>query len=114
MASRTKKPEFIAVIEDSIFRTLMACHVALSEDEASILTDALTTNIVGSIAGQMMYVPVLASTRREEQRKAIWSAFTGDNAQELATRFECSIQHVYRVVAAMRLEKRRPLPGSAE
>ncbi len=68
---------------------------------------AFAFEVAGAIAddwgGQNIYIPMELVGRRSQRNTQLYREFRGDNAPELATRYALSVQHVYRIIKAMRV-----------
>jgi Mor family transcriptional regulator len=55
--------------------------------------------------GQLLYFPKGESLHRSERDLKIYGEFNGSNQAELAQKYETSIQHVYRIIEAVRADE---------
>lgn len=64
-----------------------------------------------NFGGLFVYVPKGKKLEVELQNLSIWNEFKGNNAEELAKKYDISVVHVYRVIKAMRrreMDKQQP------
>jgi Mor family transcriptional regulator len=73
--------------------------IGIESGKAEEIAQAVTEEMSEDWGGQLIYFPINLASRRN---CLIYEKFTGDNHADLATEFEVSVQHVYRVVKIQR------------
>lgn len=73
--------------------------IGVDSSKADEIAHSVTDEMSEDWGGQLVYFPINLASRRN---LLIYEKFTGDNHTELATEFEVSVQHIYRVVKIQR------------
>lgn len=71
----------------------------------------LLNSICKEFGGVQFYLPRGRQLEAEIQNLSIWHEFKGDNVEELARKYDKSMQHIWRVIAKMRareIKNRQP------
>jgi Mor family transcriptional regulator len=93
--------EFAAVLHDAAARAVAEVLGAESE-AAATAADEVARRVIDAFKGQILYIPTKYQRGLPDTYLAIWRAFDGRNHNDLASRFGCSVGHIYEVIAFMR------------
>lgn len=86
----------------------------VSEPVARDLGDLIAARVGKMMGGRKVYLPTGTANRhpltwseRQARNRAIYEAFDGRNAEQIRSLTGLSRQHVYRILASLRLERRK-------
>lgn len=100
-SDETKSPETLRQIH-ALFRD------ELGNSEQAV---ALLSRFCKTFGGLFVYVPKGRKLESELKNLCIWNEFRGNNAEDLARKYDLSVVHVYRVIKLMRrreIDKKQP------
>lgn len=104
-----KYPAPLCTLAQSIAESLQRNGVEQAEAERIALdaTDVLRF----THGGDAPYIPRGYLFDIYNEHKEMWEAFTGDNYEELARKFDCTVRHVRRVIAEIGRAERAKQQG---
>lgn len=100
---QTKAPELISHLYSKIKVEGQAAN--LDEQTVQQLASKVAMSIAHDFGGEVLYIPkglLLPLTKRDLQ---IWQSFNGNNHNELARKFNVSVQWVYKIVKRVQKEE---------
>jgi len=111
-ALKSKAPELLNDLRD---------HVCIAVQELLSSTPEQATQVGREVAdrmaahwgGQQLYFPMGLSIRISERDRQLYKEFNGTNQSDLARKYECSLQWVYKIIRTVKAEefaaRQRPL-----
>jgi len=101
-----KRAEFIDAFEQTLCSATQRA-IGLDGAAAAEVAQQITDEVVREFRGQMIYVPVRRHNGRKADHKQVYAEFNGSNHQELASKFGYSVQHIYRLIKAMKHQPKK-------
>lgn len=100
---KSRGPEFLRDLQEQAFMSLRdsGIQAGLAED----LANALARRMCQHWGGLLLYFPKGDSLLRRDRDLKIYKAFNGSNHDELAQKYDTSVQHIYRIIEWMRAEE---------
>src|SRR5258706_13624442 len=100
---KSRAPEFLKDLQEQAFLSLRAngLQAGIAED----IAQSLAHHMCKHWGGQLLYFPKGESLHRSERDLKIFREVNGHNQGELALLHETSIQHIYRIIDAVRAEE---------
>ena len=98
------RAEYTVALLAEMAHTIKQCLVAekINTDRAEQIAYDATDNVRQHFGGINVFIPKDKSLDRMARNSEIFRQFTGGNHEELALKFDMSIQHIYRVVERAR------------
>lgn len=106
--SRNRRQAYELIADLSAVLTESLVSKGLDKESAADIGHEIADKISEHWGGQNVYFPFDLARRRNAQ---IYVKFSGANQDQLALEFNCSVQHVYRVIKiqkAIELASRQP------
>jgi Mor family transcriptional regulator len=100
---KSRAPEFLNDLQQETFKALRSHGVQAGAAED--IVNSLAHHMCRHWGGQLLYFPKGDSLQRSERDLKIYREFNGSNQAELAQRHDTSIQHVYRIIEAVRADE---------
>jgi len=107
---RSKGPELLHDLAEHVATALVEL-IELDRARAKHVGLEIARRMAGHWGGQLVYFPLGTAIELSERDCAIWQKFTGANHSELAREFKVSLQWIYKIVKAMRLEEQERRQG---
>jgi Mor family transcriptional regulator len=101
--TRSRAPEFLADLIDYSKCTLV--NHGLSKEDATNVANAISKQMCDQWGGLLIYFPYWLRMELTERDHKIYEEFNGKNHQELSRNHKLSLQAIYRIVNAVRLEE---------
>ena len=99
--TRSRAPEFLADLFDHTKDILV--RGGITSDRAEEIATEVCSNMLLTWGGQQIYFPRGLHVRVSERDLKLYDDFNGTNHNELASKYNVSVQWVYKVVERMRL-----------
>jgi Mor family transcriptional regulator len=74
-------------------------------EQAEVIALEFCRKICETWVGQNVYIPSWIRSGLSDRDMQMWNDFTGDNHDDLVTKYKVSIQYVYRIIAFMRQQE---------
>ncbi|MEJ1496367.1 MAG: Mor transcription activator family protein [Candidatus Sedimenticola sp. (ex Thyasira tokunagai)] len=81
---------------------LLCAETDISEEAAGRVAKALVDKIRHHWGGQLIYLPKGKALDIDERDRAMWDDFNGHNHDDLARKYDLTIQGVYQRIRAIR------------
>lgn len=100
---KSRGPEFLMDLQQQAFLALRDSGVqaGLAED----IANGLARRMCQHWGGLLLYFPKGDYLLRRERDLKIYKDFNGNNQAELAQKYDTSVQHIYRIIEAVRAEE---------
>lgn len=100
---RSKAPEFLADLLDHA--TAILVDAGIDADIAARVAEELSDRMRKHWGGQQIYFPMGMCLELSERDLQIWHEFNGTNHASLARKHRVSLQHIYRIIRAVRSQE---------
>lgn len=108
LPKRHEMPELLAFISACTAQTLRDC-VQIDADAAEHVGHEVAMQVAEKMAKQLVYIPSAENFLKHGRDEEIWGEFTGTNHNELARKYNISVQWVYRIIKKMNMIKSREM-----
>lgn len=99
--TRSRAPEFLADLHDHTKDILVRSGIAA--DRAEEIAGEVCSNMLLTWGGQQIYFPRGIHVRISKRDMELYDNFNGTNHNDLAAKYNVSVQWVYKVVERMRI-----------
>lgn len=104
--TRTVGAEFLIELAE-IIADLAQGTLGIPKDQAYQFGQEASAATADSWGGQIVYIPKDKTGKLARRDAEIYTRFRGENASELATEFDLSVQQIYRIIARERAVRRQ-------
>ncbi len=107
-------PELVTDLQDQLTAQLLAALPAgtLAPQDAKIIGIKVARFITDNWGGQLIYFPKNHGGQLSERDLQIWADFNGRNHIELASKYNLTTQHVYKILKNVGERERAKTQGN--
>lgn len=101
--TRSRAPEFLANLLE--YSKLVLVKNGISPEEATKMSRDISKQMCDVWGKQLIYFPEWLREDLNERDLKIYDEFNGHNQQDLARKYNLSIQAIYRIISIVRFEE---------
>lgn len=101
---RSKGPELLVDMAQHVALCLVEL-LGVDRDKADHAAQEIANRMAAHWGGQNIYFPMGLSYKLSQRDQQIYDEFNGDNHSDLARKYGCSLQWIYKIIKAVRQEE---------